>query len=98
MPRALSPTGQHLSFRELLPWRALGVTVGASALATLVLLSIRGFAASEWAHLAPRGLLWRLGQLAVLGLVFGAAYLLALRLAGVRVSSLLTHPRGQRAT
>ena len=53
---------------------------------------------AEWAHLAPRGLLWRLGQLAVLGLVFGAAYLLALRLAGVRVSSLLTSPRGQRAT
>lgn len=96
--RALSPAGQRLSFWSLLPWRALGVTVGASALATLVLLSIRGFAATEWAHLAPRGLLWRLGQLAVLGLVFGAAYLLALRLAGVRVSSLLTSPRGQRAT
>ncbi|MCY1081867.1 lipopolysaccharide biosynthesis protein [Archangium lansingense] len=95
--RALSPTGELLSYRELLPWRALLVTTGATVLATLVLLSVRGFAANEWAHLAPSGLLWRLSQVAVLGLVFGTAYLLALRMAGVRVSSLLTQPRGQRA-
>ena len=60
--RALSPTEQLLPYRELLPWRSLLVTLGTSALATRVLLSVRGFAANEWAHLAPRGLLWRLGQ------------------------------------
>jgi hypothetical protein len=94
--RALSPRGQVLDTRELLPGRDLLVTLGASVTMALALFSLLELAGPTWVH-APPKLLWRFGRLAVMGLLFGGGYLLALRLFGVRLSTLLVSSRGQRA-
>jgi O-antigen/teichoic acid export membrane protein len=88
--RALSPASRVLSYRELLPWRDLLVTLGSSALAALLLLAVRSLASPRWFQHPAHSFVWSLGQLAVLGLVFAGGYLLVLRLGGVRVSSLLS--------
>jgi O-antigen/teichoic acid export membrane protein len=95
--RALSPTGQVLSCWELLPWRDLLLTLGASVLAALLVLALRRLAGPAWFQYLPHSFVWSLGLLAALGLVFAGGYLLALRLGGVRVSSFLSDLRGQRA-
>jgi hypothetical protein len=95
IPRALSAGATHLGFAEVLPGVSLVKAAAASVTAALVLLGLQSglptFHPSWASDLVARAI-----PMAWLALAFGGAYLIALRLLGVRPMRAFAEFRGDR--
>jgi O-antigen/teichoic acid export membrane protein len=95
LPRALGMAGAPARLSDCVPWRDLARASAAAAAAALGVIAVRALAGTAALQL-PATFLWRALPLAVAGLFFGAAYLIALRVAGVRPSNVLASLRTRR--
>ncbi len=94
IPRALSTAEVKVGLQELIPWKDLGKASIAAAVAGVSVVVLRWVLPRGLVHL-PDDFFWRVIPLGVAGLLFMAGYVVALRMTGIRLESVLQSFRGR---